>query len=232
MAVCRSLILWDIDPTLVDSAGLGRRMYMKAFEAMTGRPLQHMPDMTGRTDRAIMRTALELHGIAQPVEDLADYFAALTSAAVELRDELRREGAALPGALSALAALAGANSIQTVVTGNLPGVAAVKLRAFGLAGLLDLDIGGYGSDADTRPPLIRAALERASRKYDRMFTPHDAVVIGDTPLDVAGAHEVGVFAVAVATGGSSAEELAAAGADVVIADLTRIAPLIPSIIAI
>ncbi len=50
-------------------------------------------------------------------------------------------------------------------------------------------------------------------------------VIGDTPHDVKGAHDAGARAVGVATGASSAEELAAAGADAVLSDLTDIGAL-------
>ena len=45
------------------------------------------------------------------------------------------------------------------------------------------------------------------------------MLVGDTPLDVAAAREGGARAVGVATGPSAAAELAAAGADVVLADL-------------
>jgi phosphoglycolate phosphatase-like HAD superfamily hydrolase len=47
------------------------------------------------------------------------------------------------------------------------------------------------------------------------------VLIGDTPNDVAAARESGARVIAVATGRSSTEELAAAGADVVLEDLTQ-----------
>jgi phosphoglycolate phosphatase-like HAD superfamily hydrolase len=44
------------------------------------------------------------------------------------------------------------------------------------------------------------------------------VLIGDTPLDIQAAHANGLKAVAVATGWVTAEELAAAGADLVLPD--------------
>ena len=48
-----------------------------------------------------------------------------------------------------------------------------------------------------------------------------AVYVGDHILDVAGAHAAGAVAVGVVTGPCSADELAEAGADVVLADLTE-----------
>jgi phosphoglycolate phosphatase-like HAD superfamily hydrolase len=52
-----------------------------------------------------------------------------------------------------------------------------------------------------------------------VFSNADAVVIGDTPLDVACASFCGARSIAVATGTHSVEELRAAGADVVMEDL-------------
>ena len=66
------------------------------------------------------------------------------------------------------------------------------------------------------------AIRRAERKYGVRFDARRVVVIGDTPHDIKGAHDNGAVAVGVATGGSSAEELTAAGADVVLADLTKV----------
>jgi phosphoglycolate phosphatase len=51
------------------------------------------------------------------------------------------------------------------------------------------------------------------------------VLIGDTPRDVAAGRAAGVQVIAVASGRSSVEELQAAGADEVLADLTDTAKL-------
>ena len=46
------------------------------------------------------------------------------------------------------------------------------------------------------------------------------IVIGDTPFDIECARVAGAISIAVATGGHSVEELRAAGADFVLADLS------------
>ena len=51
------------------------------------------------------------------------------------------------------------------------------------------------------------------------FAATDAIVIGDTPLDVGCAAHAGARSLAVATGSHSVEELRAAGADDVLSDL-------------
>ena len=59
------LILWDIDGTLVSTAGHGRYAFFEAFEAVFGRPLEDDPPvaMGGRTDHSIALEILELGGV-------------------------------------------------------------------------------------------------------------------------------------------------------------------------
>ena len=214
-----ALILWDIDHTLVTIGEVGREIYEMAFEEVVGQPLREMADMTGRTERAILAATLALHGVSDPESKFDDFYAALARAADKLRERMRTAGHRLPGAVEAIAALAEYNMVQTVVTGNIKPIAVVKLEAFQLSEHMDLEVGGYGSDGDTRPPLIRQAWQRAEHKYGRAFESDRLVVIGDTPLDVAAAREVGVHAVGVATGSSTVEDLMAAQASIVLPNL-------------
>jgi phosphoglycolate phosphatase len=215
-----NLILWDIDHTLVTIGEVSREIYEMAFEEVVGQPLREMADMTGRTERAILAETLVLHGVSNPESRFDDFYAELARAADKLRERMRAAGRRLPGALEAIAALAEHNVVQTVVTGNIKPIAVTKLEVFQLSEHMDLEVGGYGSDGDTRPPLIRQAWRRVEHKYDRVFEANRLVVVGDTPLDVAAAREVGVHAVGVATGSSTVEDLMAAQADVVLPDLT------------
>lgn len=64
------------------------------------------------------------------------------------------------------------------------------------------------------PDLFHLALDRFRWK------PSDAVVLGDTPYDVAAAKEIGLPTIAVLTGGFSEETLRKAGADEIYPDLS------------
>ncbi len=209
------LVLWDIDGTLVRNAGVGQLAFREAFESFAGRPLRHVPAMAGRTERSILTDALRLNGLHERPEDF-DRFAELEGKAYAARaDDLRRHGQVLPGAVDVLGALhAHPQVISTVLTGNTRVASAVKLAAYGLIDLIDIDRGAYADDSAHRPDLVLVALERAET------VPGDAVIVGDTPSDVLAATTHDVRALAVATGDFSATELT--GADRIVDDLSDV----------
>ncbi|MFJ5638635.1 HAD family hydrolase [Streptomyces sp. NPDC093223] len=217
------LVLWDIDHTLMATRGLGGHLWADAFEQVTGVPLREQADVTGSTERVILRETARLHDIPYS-DDLFTRFAdALGAVHVRRAAELRERGHALPGAVALLAALAGRGVHQSVVTGNVRAAAEVKLAVFGLDAYLSLDDGAYGEDGDQRPELLRAALTRSGTEAG------DAVFLGDTPADVAGGRTAGVRVVAVATGRTPAAELLAAGASTVLESLSDTARVLMAI---
>jgi phosphoglycolate phosphatase len=222
-----ALILWDVDLTLVATGPVGWRTYQRVFAERLGVRLSAAPDMAGRTDFAITRELLRLHGASADDAAVALVLAAMGSAAAAIpgADFVATRGV-LPGAAEAVAALGEAGAVQSVVTGNVPAMASAKLAAFGLTDRLDLDIGGYGHESHDRAELVRSAIARAAVKHGPAIRPDATVVIGDTPHDVRGAHDCGAFAVAVATGRYAFGALAESGADLVLADLTDSAPLL------
>ncbi len=216
------LALWDIDGTLVDTAGHGREAFGEAFAAVFGRDadLATVP-MAGRTDHAIALTVLEHAGVERGESHLEPLLAALATALAARRGQIVREGRAMPGTHAALAALAAHPGItQSLLTGNIELNAALKLGAFGLDEHVELDIGGYGSDHGIRSELVRVAREKARSIRGLSVSAAATVLIGDTPLDVAAAHSAGARAIAVATGPYDREALAAAGAETVLEDLS------------
>ncbi|MET9077024.1 haloacid dehalogenase-like hydrolase [Streptomyces sp. NPDC004232] len=208
------LVLWDIDHTLIDTRGVGRRLSAAAFEEVTGQAMRQQAKIDGVTEAVIFRETAKLHGLTTDRANFERFAAALTAQHIRHAGELREQGHALPGAAAALDALAAAGLRQTVVSGNVRAVAEIKLNVFGLDTHIHWDGGAYGEDADLRPGLVKLALTRSP------VAAPETVLIGDTPADVEGGLATGVRVIAVATGRSSAEELRAAGAHVVIPDLT------------
>ncbi|MCX4750882.1 HAD family hydrolase [Kitasatospora sp. NBC_01287] len=208
------LVLWDVDHTLIATRGVGRDAFAGAFERATGRPLVHQAEITGRSELVIFRETLALHGLPRDLVDFPTYTALLADEYGRRAADLRERGHALPGAAAALDALAAVPGVvQTVGTGNVRPVAEVKLATFGLDRHIDFEVGGYGEDAEVRADMIRVVLRRGGVK------PFEAIIFGDTVADVEAGWETGVGVVGVATGRTSAEELAAAGADVVLPSL-------------
>ena len=226
------LVLWDIDFTLLNAGGVGRSVYVSVFRELFGRDPVAVAPMAGRTERAIIRDTLAISGISDPRAQVDAFVAELGRRAPGLREEFAARGHALPGAVAALAtvaALGARAAVQSVLTGNVRPVAEAKLAAFGLDGYLDLAIGAYGEEHEIRAELVHLARARAGAAYGRDFGGPATVLVGDTPLDVAAAAETGARSVAVATGGSTAAELAAAGADRVLPDLTDTAAVLAAL---
>jgi phosphoglycolate phosphatase-like HAD superfamily hydrolase len=226
------LVLWDIDHTLLDGGGVSRDAYRSAFERVAHRPLQRMAEMAGRTELSIAADTLALHGIAPTPELLGGFIAAVAEELAARADLLAVRGRALPGASRALAALGAIPSVrQSVLTGNTRVLAELKLEAFGLTRHLDLEAGAYGDDAEDRAALLPTALERAHARYGHRFTAADTVIVGDTVLDVATARAGGASLVAVSTGRTTAEQLRAAGADLVLPSLADTRAVVRAVLA-
>jgi len=208
-----------------------RAAYAEAFAAVAGRPLVRLPQMPGRSESEIFFDALASNGAdmsaSGSAERLLEPFSAELAAALgKRRDELATLGQPLPGAAQALAAVASLDdTVQTVLTGNSRPTAELKLRAFGLDGFVDFDIGGYGSEAYPKGTLLRVARQRAADAHGVPLEAAAAVYIADSPRDVDAARTGGARSLAVATGRSSAVELRESGADAVLPDLTDTAAL-------
>ena len=217
-------MLWDIDNTLVHAGGTGRALYQLALAELYGVDLA-MPttSMAGRTDASIALETLAAVGVDAPAE-LARFHQMLADRAPALAAMVRERGFVLPGAREALAAVAGRAAdgtvAQSLLTGNLPALAAVKLGALGLTDHLDLGIGAYGDVSHVRADLVPVARQNAAARYGADFAGRATVILGDTPHDVAAAVTAGARAVGVATGEFSVQRLAESGADVVLRDLS------------
>jgi phosphoglycolate phosphatase len=213
------IILFDIDGTLIRSGGAGKHAMEGALRAAFG--LTEIKDevpYSGRTDCAIARDLLGVHGIeATPANQRALHDAYLAQLPVSLKE---RSGRVLPGVHELLAAL---QPRQTVVlgllTGNLRAGARTKLGHFGLFDYFRC--GGFGDDHFDRDDVARMALTELRTHTGRDVDPNDIWVIGDTPLDVKCARAIGAKAIAVATGWHPVEELTACRPDHVFRDLSE-----------
>lgn len=216
----RTLLLFDIDGTLILSGRAGLRALDHAFAHATGvaRAFQGI-DAAGRTDGYLLEEAARRAGITLAPEARAAiqerYFEALAEE-IKLPGEGRKT--VMPGVRPLLSALeAREDVVLALLTGNFQRSARIKLEYFDL--WAPFRFGAFADDASDRNHLVPIALGRArdaghSPRADRV------VVIGDTPLDVECAKAGGVRALGVATGSHTVEELREAGADHALEDLS------------
>jgi phosphoglycolate phosphatase-like HAD superfamily hydrolase len=210
--------MWDVDYTLLRGGGLAARAWQAAFVELTGVPWRVTPTFGGRTDLDICAEVFDTHGVTDCTPER--FFARYVERVHADRHLFAEQGALMPGVRAVLDRLArDPGVVQTLVTGNVPQVAAAKVAAFGLTGVFDAEIGGYGTDDSVRATLVRRSLERAEAKYGERFR---AVVVGDTEHDVGAALANGAVAIGVATGGTSMADLVRAGAHAVLPDLSDV----------
>jgi phosphoglycolate phosphatase len=210
--------MWDIDYTLLRGGGVAARAWQASFTDLTGVPWRESPAFGGRTDLDICAETFALHGVTDCTPER--FFARYVQEVHTNRHLFAEQGELMPGVRQVLRRL-GRDPlvVQTLVTGNVPQVAAAKVAAFGLTDAFDAEVGAYGTDDSVRATLVRRSRERAEAKYRRQFR---TVVIGDTVHDVTAALANGATAIGVATGATSMAELEQAGAHAVLPDLSDV----------
>jgi phosphoglycolate phosphatase-like HAD superfamily hydrolase len=207
--------MWDIDYTLLRGGGVAATAWKAAFTEVTGLAWQATPSFVGRTDMDICAEVFAVHGVTDCTPER--FFVRYVEQVRQAEHLFAEQGELMPGVRAVLDRLsAEASVVQTLVTGNVPEVAAAKVAAFGLAGAFDAEVGGYGTDDSVRATLVRRSLERAEAKYGEPFAP---VVIGDTVHDVSAGLANGAQVIGVATGSTTMADLIGAGAHTVLPDL-------------
>lgn len=218
------LLLFDIDGTLLTTGGAGRVAFNSAASKLFG---DHFTfdgiEFAGHLDRLIFDEAAARHGLDDHHlhhDSFRDTYVAELDAQLASR---AHEVVVMPGVHDLLAALQtraadGEPLVLGLLTGNYGASARLKLRSAGI----DPDafsIGAFGDQGACRADLVVVAMGQYERLTGRVASPGRTIVIGDTPRDVACAKAHGCLAVAVATGGYTASDLRAAGADLVMNDL-------------
>jgi len=228
------LVLFDIDGTLVWTAGAGRTAISHALlqeMGATGPVDVHRFD--GKTDPQIV---MELMLAAEhPDAESERHIAAVCDRYLELLghelENRREEIRVYPGVTELLTSLeARSDVLLGLLTGNLARGAAMKLEAAGIAAGR-FRVGAFGSDSAVRADLPAIAASRAADVVGRLPSGHEIVIIGDTPADMTCGQGVGARAIGVATGRHSVAELEASGAYAAFETLADTAAVLEAIVA-
>ena len=233
IGVVRTLILFDIDGTLLLTDGAGRSALRSALLQIFGvsGPCD-VYDFHGKTDPQIVFDLMSAGGLERDeIERRLPELWPVYVSALERELEVRQQGDSvtlLPGVGELLEVLESrADVLLGLLTGNIEQGARLKLAAAGVT--TKFQVGGFGSDSPVRMEIARIAAARAeSAGYQAGRTA--VVVVGDTPVDVACGRELSGRAVAVATGRHGPEELADAGADAVFEDFRNTADVVSSLL--
>ncbi len=216
-------ILFDIDGTLITTGGAGAVAWRLAFEELYGIPADiGMFSDAGMTDPEVGRkTFAAVIGHEPEPRELARVMAMrlkyLPQAVADSKGYR-----VLDGVEELLPRLVDEGYLLGLTTGGTDSAAHIKLGRANLARWFTF--GGYGSDSTDRTELTRRAIERAGMLLGVNLDPQQALVVGDTPLDIAAAHGAGAVGVGVASGHFTAAQLEESGADVVLETLREPLP--------
>ncbi|CAE7418834.1 yxaH, partial [Symbiodinium necroappetens] len=217
------LVLFDIDGTILRTFGLGVRAMGHAGRELHG---QHFDEMrveyAGRLDPLIIADLLVAHELEVHEDAVTDFRAMYGKHLGLILEQTPAE--LCPGVHELIDALEQTDGVTLgLLTGNYPETGAVKLRSGGIDPERFI-IQVWGEDSPHDPParthLPPVGISRYLEKHQREIDPRDVVIIGDTPEDIGCAKASGCRCIAVATGKYSTGELAEAGADLAVEDLS------------
>jgi len=223
----KRLLLFDIDGTLIHSAGAGMQALRLALaERHEIEDDFHDIEIAGMTDSGIVISILKKHKIPASNENVTAF---LDSYVHFLSLELtRRKGSLLPGVLELLEKLKSRpHVVLGLLTGNVSRGAQLKLEHYGVWHFFEF--GAFADDHHDRNRLGPFARARAKEKHGCEFSAAEIDVIGDTPRDIACGKALGARTVAVATGTWSRERLGQHNPDVLIDDLSDVDRLIDTL---
>lgn len=213
-----TLVLFDIDGTLLHTHGAGKLAFSRALERVFGwkDDLSHI-SFAGATDLVVLHRLMREHGATPSPADDSRFFEQLP---VELEQTVLESNHTLyPGVGELLDTLTGHEGcLVGLVTGNIETCARIKLRLFDLE--RHFRFGGYGDDHADRAEITRIAVSRARAHAGDGGHIHSVCLIGDSLSDVAAARANDALSIAVTTGWHEGAELRAAGADHVLRDLS------------
>ncbi len=219
----QTLVLFDIDGTLLHASGVGRmateRALLEVF-GTTGAFAKYR--FSGKTDWYTLRHLLIPEGFTEEAIEQAipQYADALGKHMIAAREQFTIT--ALPGALELVRALRSLPDVLIgIITGNMPPAATIKLEAAGF-NLDDFAIAVYGSEAPIRRQLMPIVIDRAEQHCRKRFAPVEIAIVGDTPEDIDCAHSIGARAIAVATGVERRTELEQHQPVIVLDDLSDV----------
>lgn len=219
----KKLILWDIDGTLIHTAGAGKRAFFSAFTSATSLiTFKDDVSFSGSVDRWIYEELCRINGISDSASLWPTFLFHYKKALIKEAGN-RAEWKLLPGLPHVIDDLSN-KYVHALLTGNCKEKAYIKLDIFNLSGYFPC--GGFGDTLTDRSDVAREAYKESCTHYAQEFIPSEVIVIGDTPRDVECAKAIGAVAIAVLTGFATEETIRKTNPDYILKDLLMLPEII------
>jgi len=230
-----SLVLFDIDGTLMITKGASSRCMKRAGQIVLGPTFQWHPVTVGTLDPQIFDQLATANGIAPTAEQRQRYEQVYLDELEKELTERQEDITVLPG-IASLVELLHARSTDTgdvvlgVLTGNFRRATELKLQRSGL-GIERFPVIACAEHGESRNDLPRIAIQMANQQFGPRFDAANTILVGDTPRDIDCALANNCKCVSVATGHYSAQQLIDAGGSPVVETLENPAQLLSLIVA-
>jgi len=215
------LVFFDIDGTLVRTGGAGVKAFAKVFQTEFGATdgFENLK-FGGRTDVSLVREFFGVHNLAATPQNFQRFFERYVFWLDHILQQ--SETATCPGVWEFIHRLQELRfpPVLGLLTGNIRLGAEIKLRHFDLWKVFAT--GAFADDHEERDQIAAIARERGSRILGERLRDEQVLVIGDTPLDIRCARAIRAKALAVATGGTTLEELRRHAPDWTVTDLRAV----------
>ena len=223
------LLLVDIDGTLVIYKDkYPHRLFEGMIEAFFDKKISLQNyRFSGKTDKAIITDMIEIADISQQ-----EHFEKEEMMMEWIADRVEEQTSPdsfnlLPNVPQLLQTISEDNNITlSLLTGNLPRCAEIKLRHFDL--MKYFSFGVYGVESINRNDLGPIALKKFALQNNGI-TDFETIVIGDTIPDILCANHIGAKSIITLTGRTVREEVAPYNPDFIFNDLSDTEKVIQAI---
>lgn len=219
-------LLFDIDGTILRSAGAGMTSLNEAFKEHFQLDSVAVVEYQGRPDRSIADDLMKAHAIEHTEENFQRIMQSYYQRLPQYLE--KANGHVLPGVRSIIETLSMRDEVAMgLITGNTRLGARVKLQHYQLSHYFEF--GGFGEDHFDRNEVAEQAVAEAQDRYGDQFSIDRCWIIGDTPLDITCARHVGASVLAVCTGNYGKADLLQFQPDALMEDLSDVDAVIKTL---
>jgi len=188
------LFLFDIDGTIMDSKGYGKKAFIESFEKLLNKKIDFDVSFLGGIDNVIFNELYKKFNLNK--NDLNKYWERFKKEYITILLEysVANEWLLYPNVYETVDLLSNLSNIS-IATGNIEKGAKIKLKKFSLDGFFPT--GGFGDVACARSEFIYDAIRNSEKYYGKKFKYQNIYLFGDTEKDVKSANHCGINSVLI-----------------------------------